>query len=139
MNRNSLRTLGCEIRPFTREALAEFIPQEAAEDVFKKASAAILRQNIRPEHLRVQFSLRSDLFNAVQILITGPHAAPSDQPDRTNPRIGFFLATYPPRTDGRDPIECWREFGKPFGSAKYWSHMLDQEKDPEASTTATSE
>lgn len=124
LNRRNLARLGLEIRRFSPEAFTDYVGMDVGATLYDQAVAGAAPRNLKPEELRVQISLRADLYNAVQFLVTGPH---SHQPPSMRSRRAYWCAIYPERnTLPRTGV--WEEIGSYFGGDQYHGHLIDIEE-----------
>lgn len=90
-----LEKLGVFTRPFGHSVFDEFLPAEHAERAYHAAMTRLesaKSSGVKPETLRVQVSIRSDLGNALQFFIAGPF------PRTSQSRFGAMALIYPART-----------------------------------------
>ena len=115
MNGAALKDLGLKIRPYSEAAFVEFVGSEG-KALYQIAENQLSRHGIARSNVRVQVSLRPDLWNAVQFLISAPHGAV------TGRRTGYMCLIYPDRLATMER-GSWHEVAQGWAAPRFWEHL----------------
>ena len=120
MNREAIERLGVKIRPYSESTFIEFIGASDGKALFLKADHQLSRHGIERSSVRVQVSLRPDLWNGIQFLVSAPHGPASSR------RVGYLCLIYPDRHSTMER-DNWQELAQGWAAPHYWEHLEELE------------
>ena len=115
MNLEAMERLGLKVRSYSEAVFVAFAGSEG-RGLYEQAEHQLSRHGIDRSHVRVQVSLRPDLWNAVQFLISAPHGAV------TGRRTGYMCLIYPDRMATMER-GSWHEVAPGWAASHYWEHL----------------